>query len=191
VRQADARPRHLGLRPRGLRFTLFRPFNWIGPELDSIEATKEGSSRVVTQFVADLYLGRDISLVDGGAQRRCFTWVDDGIDALMRIIANHDGCCDGGIFNIGAPDNECSIKELAEQLLDLYRRHPSANQTCPSRIVTTPSATFYGAGYQDILSRKPNIERARRLLGWEPKVTLSDALKLTLDAFIAAQQKAG
>jgi UDP-4-amino-4-deoxy-L-arabinose formyltransferase/UDP-glucuronic acid dehydrogenase (UDP-4-keto-hexauronic acid decarboxylating) len=172
----------------GLRFTLFRPFNWIGPALDSIEVAKEGSSRVVTQFVADLYLGRDINLVDGGTQRRCFTWVDDGIDALLRIIENRDGRCDGGIFNIGNPDNECSIKELAEQLLELYQRHPTAAKCeCHSRIVVTPSQTFYGEGYQDILSRKPNIERARRILGWEPKVTLKDALKLTLDAFLAAQ----
>jgi UDP-4-amino-4-deoxy-L-arabinose formyltransferase/UDP-glucuronic acid dehydrogenase (UDP-4-keto-hexauronic acid decarboxylating) len=172
----------------GLRFTLFRPFNWIGPALDSIEVAKEGSSRVVTQFVADLYLGRDINLVDGGAQRRCFTYVDDGIDALLRIIENRDGRCDGGIFNIGNPDNECSIKELAEQLLELYKRHPTAAKCeCHSRIVVTPSQTFYGEGYQDILSRKPNIERARRILGWEPKVTLKDALKLTLDAFLAAQ----
>jgi nucleoside-diphosphate-sugar epimerase len=172
----------------GLCFTLFRPFNWIGPELDSIEAAKEGSSRVVTQFVADLYLGRDINLVDGGSQRRCFTWVDDGIEALLRIIANKDGCCDGGIFNVGNPDNECSIKELAEQLLALYRKHPiAAKCECHSKIVVTPSKTFYGEGYQDILVRKPSIERARRILGWEPQVTLGDALKRTLDAFLASQ----
>jgi nucleoside-diphosphate-sugar epimerase len=168
-----------------LRFTLIRPFNWIGPQLDSIEAAKEGSSRVVTQFIADLACGRDINLVDGGLQRRCFTYVDDGIDALARIIVNQDNCCNGQIFNLGNPDNDCSIKDLASILLELFQRHPShQNDKVFSKIVETPARTFYGEAYQDILTRKPNIDRARKLLGWEPKVGLRDALSRTLDAFI-------
>lgn len=55
----------------GLRFTLFRPFNWIGP-LDSIHTAKEGSSRVLTQFLHDILAGEPIQLVDGGNQRRSF-----------------------------------------------------------------------------------------------------------------------
>jgi UDP-4-amino-4-deoxy-L-arabinose formyltransferase/UDP-glucuronic acid dehydrogenase (UDP-4-keto-hexauronic acid decarboxylating) len=170
-----------------LQFSLIRPFNWIGPALDSIEAAKEGSSRVVTQFIADLSLGRDIRLVDGGRQRRSFTYVDDGIAALLQIVRNHDRCCDGQIFNLGNPANDCSIKELAEQLLALFKEHPRHRQdkTC-SKIVEVPAREYYGEGYQDILSRKPNIDRARKLLGWEPKVGLQDALKRTLEAFLEA-----
>ena len=52
---------------QGLSFTLFRPFNWLGPKLDSLETAKEGSSRVVTQFIANLVLGLPIQLVDGGS----------------------------------------------------------------------------------------------------------------------------
>ncbi|MFH1091537.1 MAG: bifunctional UDP-4-keto-pentose/UDP-xylose synthase, partial [Pseudomonadota bacterium] len=66
-----------------LQFTLIRPFNWIGPMLDDIEAAKEGSSRVVTQFINNLYRREPIKLVDGGHQTRCFTWVEDGVDCLM------------------------------------------------------------------------------------------------------------
>ncbi|HVB46787.1 MAG TPA: bifunctional UDP-4-keto-pentose/UDP-xylose synthase, partial [Burkholderiales bacterium] len=86
---------------QGLRFTLFRPFNWIGSGLDSISTPKEGSSRVVTQFIGHIVRGEEIKLVDGGAQRRAFTYVDDGIDALMRIIDNPGGIADGKIYNIG------------------------------------------------------------------------------------------
>jgi len=173
-----------------LQFTLIRPFNWIGPALDSIEAAKEGSSRVVTQFIADLHLGREIRLVDGGRQRRSFTYVDDGIAALMKIIRNSDRCCDGQIFNLGNPMNDCSIKELAELLLALFREHPRhRNDQAYSRIIEVPAKEYYGEGYQDILSRKPNIDRARKLLGWEPKVGLRDALKRTLDAFLEADEK--
>ena len=170
-----------------LQFSLIRPFNWIGPALDSIEAAKEGSSRVVTQFIADLALGREIRLVDGGRQRRSFTYVDDGIAALLQIVRNQDRCCDGQIFNLGNPRNDCSIKELAEMLLALFREHPRHRQDKTySKIIEVPAKEYYGEGYQDILSRKPNIDRARKLLGWEPKVGLRDALKRTLDAFLEA-----
>ena len=71
---------------QGLNYTLFRPFNWIGPGLDSIFTTKEGSSRVVTQFLGHIVRGEPIQLVDGGRQKRAFTDIDDGIAALMAII---------------------------------------------------------------------------------------------------------
>ena len=57
----------------GLKYTLFRPFNWVGPKLDNILEPKEGSSRVLTQFIGNILRGKDIQLVDGGAQRRRFT----------------------------------------------------------------------------------------------------------------------
>ena len=74
----------------GLQYTLFRPFNWIGPGLDSIHTPKEGSSRVITQFLGHIVRGETIKLVDGGTQKRSFTYVSDGIDALMKIIENKD-----------------------------------------------------------------------------------------------------
>ena len=104
---------------QGLSFTLFRPFNWIGPRLDSIETAKEGSSRVVTQFIADLYLGKPIQVVDGGEQRRCFTYVDDGIAGLMKILQNPGGKATGGIFNLGNPGGDLSIHELAHAYLEM------------------------------------------------------------------------
>jgi UDP-4-amino-4-deoxy-L-arabinose formyltransferase/UDP-glucuronic acid dehydrogenase (UDP-4-keto-hexauronic acid decarboxylating) len=169
----------------GLRYTLFRPFNWIGPKLDDIDAAKEGSSRVVTQFVINLFRGEPIRLVDGGEQKRCFTWVEDGIDGLMAVIANPRGVCNGQIFNLGNPANECSVKELAGKLTRLYEaRRAEIPGYAPPRIEEVGSASYYGKGYQDILTRKPSIAKARTLLGWEPKVALDEALRLTFDAFL-------
>src|SRR3979490_1996726 len=71
---------------QGLDYTLFRPFNWIGAGLDSINTAKEGSSRVITQFLGHIVRGENIKLVDGGRQKRAFTYIDDGIDALVKII---------------------------------------------------------------------------------------------------------
>lgn len=170
---------------QGLAFTLFRPFNWIGPRLDSIETAKEGSSRVVTQFIADLYLGNPIQVVDGGEQRRCFTYVDDGIAGLMKILANRNGCANGGIFNIGNPANDHSVRELAGMLRELYAKHPRNRGKKIPPIVEVNSKQFYGEGYQDIQTRTPSIRRAKEILGWEPKVPMRTALKKTLDAFLA------
>ncbi len=168
-----------------LEFTLFRPFNWVGPRLDSLDTAKEGSSRVVTQFIAELLMKRPISLVDGGFQKRCFTYVDDGISALMKILENRDDLCKNQIINIGNPDNDCSVKELANIMKRIFMSHPQhLNDDKYSEIVEVPSDTFYGKGYQDIYTRKPSIEQARKLLGWSPQVGLEDSLKMTIYSFL-------
>jgi UDP-4-amino-4-deoxy-L-arabinose formyltransferase/UDP-glucuronic acid dehydrogenase (UDP-4-keto-hexauronic acid decarboxylating) len=168
-----------------LQFTLFRPFNWIGPKLDDLDAAKEGSSRVVTQFILNLLEREPIQLVDGGSQKRCFTYVEDGIDCLMSIIEDPGGVANGQIFNIGNPDNEASIAELANLLLDLFRRHPDhLKDEKYSEIIRVSAHSYYGEGYQDIFTRKPSIDKATRLLGWKPKTELKTSLKYTLDAFL-------
>ena len=103
----------------GLDYTLFRPFNWIGAGLDSINTPKEGSSRVITQFLGHIVRGEAIKLVDGGTQKRAFTYIDDGIAALMKIIDNKDSVAAGKIYNIGNPANNFSVRELASMMLDL------------------------------------------------------------------------
>jgi UDP-4-amino-4-deoxy-L-arabinose formyltransferase/UDP-glucuronic acid dehydrogenase (UDP-4-keto-hexauronic acid decarboxylating) len=168
-----------------LEFTLFRPFNWIGPRLDSLYAAKEGSSRVVTQFIAELLMKRPINLVDGGMQKRCFTYVDDGISALMKILENKNDICKNQIINIGNPDNECSVKELASLLKKIFKEHPEhKNDKQYSEIVDISAANYYGKGYQDIYTRKPSIEKARTLLNWEPKIGLEESMRLTLNSFL-------
>jgi UDP-4-amino-4-deoxy-L-arabinose formyltransferase/UDP-glucuronic acid dehydrogenase (UDP-4-keto-hexauronic acid decarboxylating) len=178
---------------RGLKFTLFRPFNWIGPKLDELtsDPEKEGSSRVVTQFISSLLLSEPIRLVDGGSQRRCFTYVDDGLECLIRIIENKDDKCNGEIFNIGNPKNEATIKELANKLKELFMNHPSTQHYKKySEIIEVYSKEFYGEGYQDIDFRVPSIKKAREL-GWEPKVDLDTALEKTLEYYLESNLKTG
>jgi len=177
---------------QGLKFTLFRPFNWIGPKLDELTADpeKEGSSRVVTQFISSLLLAEPIRLVDGGMQRRCFTYIDDGISCLMKIIENSEGTLNGEIFNIGNPDNEATIKDLAVTLKEMFVGHPSTKHYKKhSEIIEVFSKDFYGEGYQDIDRRVPSIEKAKRLIGWEPKVDLNTALRKTLEYYLQSNLK--
>jgi nucleoside-diphosphate-sugar epimerase len=166
----------------GLRYTLFRPFNWIGPKLDNILEPKEGSSRVLTQFIGNILRSRDIQLVDGGLQRRSFTYIDDGIDALMRIIENKDHAADSRIFNIGNPNNDISIRELAETLIELIKTYPKYARLAENvKLVTIKSGEYYGDGYQDIQTRVPSVKNAETYLGWRPTTDLKTALRKTLD----------
>jgi len=174
----------------GLRYTLFRPFNWIGPKLDSISTAKEGSSRVLTQFLYNILAGEPIQLVDGGNQRRSFTFVEDGIDCLMRIIENCDGCADGGIFNIGNPTNDLSVRELAEKLIALVKEYPDYRDKAEAcRIVEVTSDSYYGKGYQDMLTRVPSVKNAERRLGWRPVTGIDDALRKTLDFYLIEERE--
>ncbi len=169
----------------GLKFTLFRPFNWIGPKLDDILEPKEGSSRVLTQFIGNILRGKDIQLVDGGAQRRSFTYIDDGVEALLRILENRGGSADGRIFNIGNPQNDVSVRELAERLLAAVRRYPKYAQLADRvKLIDVSSGEYYGKGYQDILTRVPSIRNAERYLGWRPTTDLDTALRRTLDHYL-------
>ena len=168
-----------------LPFTLFRPFNWIGPRLDSLESARIGSSRVITQFILNLVEGTPIRLVDGGEQKRCFTDFSDGIEGLFRIIENPQGRCNGQIFNLGNPDGEASIRELAEILIEQFEAHPLRSHFPPlAEIQLTESGTYYGKGYQDIVHRKPSIARASKLLDWQPQVDFKQAIYGTLDYFL-------
>jgi nucleoside-diphosphate-sugar epimerase len=176
----------------GLNFTLFRPFNWIGAGLDSIHTPKEGSSRVLTQFFGHIVRGETISLVDGGAQKRAFTYIDDGIEALMKIIENKDGKASGQIYNIGNPANNYSIRELATMMLELAAQYPEyAAGAAKVQILETSSGAYYGKGYQDVQNRVPKIENTMQDLGWAPTTTMADALRGIFDAYrgqVAAAQ---
>jgi len=168
----------------GLQYTLFRPFNWIGPGLDSIHTPKEGSSRVITQFLGHIVRGEPIKLVDGGHQKRSFTYVSDGIDALMKIIENKDGIANGKIYNIGNPGNNYSIRELAQMMLSLAAEYPEYAETAKKvELTETTSAAYYGSGYQDVQNRVPKITNTCEELGWAPVTSMQDTMRNIFDAY--------
>ena len=170
---------------KGLNFTLFRPFNWMGPRLDRLDSARIGSSRAITQLILNLVEGTPIRLFDGGEQKRCFTDIADGIEALARIIDNDNDACNGQIINIGNPDNEASIRQLGEELLRQFEAHPLRGNFPPfAGFREVESKAFYGAGYQDVAHRKPSIANAKRLLNWEPSVAMSETIGNTLDFFL-------
>ncbi|EJN22498.1 bifunctional UDP-4-amino-4-deoxy-L-arabinose formyltransferase/UDP-glucuronic acid oxidase ArnA [Pseudomonas sp. GM80] len=170
---------------KGLNFTLFRPFNWMGPRLDRLDSARIGSSRAITQLILNLVEGTPIRLFDGGEQKRCFTDIADGVEALARIIDNDGDVCNGQIINIGNPDNEASIRQLGEELLRQFEAHPLRDNFPPfAGFRDVESKAFYGAGYQDVEHRKPSIANAKRLLDWTPTVEMRETIGNTLDFFL-------
>jgi UDP-4-amino-4-deoxy-L-arabinose formyltransferase/UDP-glucuronic acid dehydrogenase (UDP-4-keto-hexauronic acid decarboxylating) len=121
--------------------------------------------------------------MDGGEQKRCFTDIDDGIEALFRIVENKGDRCDGKIINIGNPYNEASIKQLAEILLAKFEAHPLRSHFPPfAGFNIQESSGFYGSGYQDVQHRKPSIRNARRYI-----VPMEKSVENTLDFFLRSE----
>ncbi len=169
---------------QGLQFTLFRPFNWVGSGLDSIDTPKEGSSRVLTQFLGHIVRGEPIQLVDGGRQTRAFTYIDDAVVCLTKIIDNPGGIADGKIYNIGNPHNLYSIRELAEMMLEIARSRPEYAPTARNtKLIEVSALQYYGKGYADIPARLPSIANTRAELGWSPTTDMRTALNAIFDAY--------
>ncbi len=174
-----------------LDFTLFRPFNWVGSGLDSIDTPKEGSSRVLTQFLGHIVRGENIQLVEGGAQMRSFTYVDDAIQALTRIIENPNGIASGKIYNIGNPKNNFSIRQLAQMMLETALTRPEYRDAAQKvKLIDVSAQSYYGAGYQDIQTRVPLIDNTCKELNWAPTTDMRQALSAIFDAYAGSLQTA-
>ena len=167
-------------------YTLFRPFNFIGPNLDNVDEPKEGSSRVFTQFLSNIMYRRPILLVDGGEQKRSFTFIDDAMDCLLRIIDNPNGVASRRIFNIGNPANCASIKRAGRNddrggrgipAAARARRSHHASRRSP-RLTTTASTTRTSS-----CACRPSRPRARRL-GWAPSTDLREAVRQTIAYYV-------
>ncbi len=165
-----------------LACTIFRPFNWVGPRLDSMEQAQLGNGRVITIFLYNLIHGKDIVLVNGGKQRRTFTYLDDGIDALVRIIEKDGSTLNEKIFNIGSPDNDISIAELADIMIDNYNK--IMDKPYKGKVIKQSEDEFYGKGYEDIPIRVPDISEAKEKLSWEPQYNISESISKTMVAYL-------
>jgi UDP-apiose/xylose synthase len=157
-----------------LPFTIIRPFNTIGPRMDFLPGIDgEGTPRVLACFMARLLRGEPLELVDGGAQKRAFMCVTDMVEAVTRVVARPAACA-GQILNLGNPENDVSIAELARLLARVFGEHsPHAPR---ARFSSVSAREFYGPGYDDTPERIPDVRKAERLLDWQPTRTLAAML---------------
>jgi UDP-apiose/xylose synthase len=169
---------------RGFNYTIIRPFNFIGPKIDYLLEETDSIPRVFSFFMDALISGKDMKLVNGGHQRRCYTYIDDAIDCIYRIIENPGSVCDREIFNIGSPQNEVSIRQLAELMQEIYVDKFWDGKSPLPAMVEVPADEFYGKGYEDSDRRIPDITKAQTLLSWQPCWGLCDLLETTMRYYI-------
>lgn len=165
-----------------LDYTLFRPFNWLGPKMDDVFSEKEGNSRAVIQFISNILYGRPIKLVDGGKQSRCFTYVEEGVDALIRMIENKNGAASQRIFNVGNPYNNLSMQQVAQEVVAVMKEYPHYKEKAEkAKIEVVEAQHHFGDSYEDVQARVPSIKNAQTYLGWTPKVNFTEILRKTMD----------
>lgn len=167
-----------------LNYTIIRPFNFIGPNIDFLPSEQDGVPRVFSYFMDALMHGGQMVLVNGGRQRRCYTYIEDAIDCTLRIVENPGGVCDRQIFNVGHPGNETSIRNLAALMRDIYREKFLRPGQRLAEVVEQSGEDFYGEGYDDSDRRIPDITKARTLLGWEPRWPLRRMLEATMEYYV-------
>lgn len=171
---------------QGFQYTIIRPFNFIGPKIDYLLDETDGVPRVFSFFMDALISGTQMKLVNGGHHRRCYTYIDDAIECIYRIVENPGNVCDKQIFNIGTPENEISMRELAVMMREIYTEKllfPPSSSLLPE-IVEVSAEDFYGEGYEDSDRRIPDITKANSLLGWKPKWNLRDMLEITMRYYV-------
>lgn len=170
---------------RGLDYTIVRPFNFVGPRFDFLPSQRhDDSPRAFAHFVDALLHGTPMKLVDGGRALRCYTYIDDAVEALGRIILDERGVTSRQVFNIGNPDNEISVEGLAHLMRDIYRDTFWDGITPLPDIVSVHRDDFFGKGYEDCDRRVPDITKAQTLLGWEPRWALHNLVDATMRWFV-------
>ncbi|MFC1586654.1 bifunctional UDP-4-keto-pentose/UDP-xylose synthase [Fibrobacterota bacterium] len=169
---------------QGLHYTIIRPFNFIGPRMDYIPGVDgEGVPRVLACFMAALILNQPLQLVNGGLQKRVFTSIGDGIEALMAVIKNPQASF-GKVFNVGNPNNEISIADLARKMMSMFPEVSGRQLGRQCRLKIISGETFYGPGYDDSDRRLPDISLAQSLLNWKPGIDLNNALRHSMRAYL-------
>lgn len=142
---------------RGLKYVVARIFNTVGPR-------QVGSyGMVLPRFVEQALKGESLKVFGDGTQQRCFTHVADTVEALIQLSECSEA--EGEVVNIGNPDNEIAIYDLAIKIINQIGSN--------SKIEFVDPKIVYGEGFAEMLRRLPSIEKLQSLIGFEPKRSLN------------------
>ena len=167
-----------------LKWTVVRPFNFVGPFMDFMPGVDgEGIPRVLANFSTALVRGESLKLVNGGVAKRCFTSVHDAVDFMFCLFAAGENACSQA-FNVGNPGNEVSIAELARLMRAVYAKIKGIPENDLPGLEVVSGETYYGKGYDDSWRRLPSIVKAEQVLGFKAKVPLQTALEESLTWFV-------
>ncbi len=142
----------------GVETRIVRIFNTYGPRM------RLNDGRVLPAFIGQALRGEDLTVFGDGSQTRSFCYVDDLVEGIVRLL--HSDCSDP--VNIGNPD-EITISQFAEEIIKLTG--------------TTQKVIYKDLPVDDPKQRQPDITKAKKLLGWEPKIDRAEGLKRTYAYF--------
>ncbi|MEM3556250.1 MAG: GDP-mannose 4,6-dehydratase [Candidatus Micrarchaeia archaeon] len=148
----------------GLPVVILRYFNSYGPRADGSDY-----STVIPIFINRVLRNKPPQVHGDGKQTRCFTYISDTAEGTL--LAAEKKSAVGEVINIGT-DVETPIIELAKKVIEI-----AGKKLKPEFI---PYESFYGKSYEDIRRRVPDTRKAKKLLGWEPKVSLEEGLRMTV-----------
>lgn len=143
-----------------LLVNIVRPFNIVGP------GQNPNLGFVLPRFIKQAINNQTLTVFGDGNQRRTFTDVEDFVDGLLRIMSTN---CNLEIFNLGNPNNQYSILELAECVI--------RNTNSLSKIECIDPTIIYGKTYAEAWNKIPNIDKAKSILGWNPTSTLDNIVQ--------------
>jgi len=143
-----------------LKVNIVRPFNIVGV------GQKGEVGFVLPRFVQQALSGQPLTVFGDGTQKRCFTSVHDIVDAMLEIT---DLGVRGEIFNIGNPDNICSINDLAKMVVN--------ESGISNEIIHVDPKTIYGQFYEEAWNKIPDITKISNMVGWVPKRPLIDIVR--------------
>lgn len=146
---------------KGLPTVIARLFNTVGPR----QSPEFGM--VIPRFIEAAIEGRDLIVFGDGSQSRCFAFVGDIVPAIVDLMACREA--EGNAVNLGSTE-EVTILELAERVVEVTGSS--------SKIRTIPYEEAYESGFEDMPRRVPSIERARKLIGFEPRTDLNEIIQL-------------
>lgn len=149
---------------KGLPVIIVRLFNTVGPR----QTGRYGM--VIPTFVRQALLGEPLTVYGTGKQTRCFVHVDDVVEALIKLVQNDQAV--GQVINLGS-ENEISIEELAQIVKEVTKS--------ASEIIYIPYDKAYQPGFEDMERRRPDITKARNIIGFEPRKSLRDIIQDILE----------
>lgn len=150
-------------RYHGVETRIVRIFNTYGPRM------RLNDGRVLPAFIGQALRGEDLTVFGDGSQTRSFCYVDDLVEGIYRLLMSDYA----EPVNIGNPD-EITISQFAEEIIKLTG--------------TTQKVIYKDLPQDDPMQRQPNIDKARSILGWEPKVSRAEGLKITYEYFKSLSQ---
>ena len=149
---------------KGLPVAILRFFNAYGPRINEL-----AYGTVVAQFIKQALRGDKITVHNKGEQTRCFTYIDDIVNGIL--LTSSVKLAEGEVFNLGN-DVEMTILELAKKIKE--------TTNSKSEITFIPYSDYYGLSYEDTPRRVPSIEKAKKILGYKPKVSIEEGLRKTI-----------